>query len=215
MAAWNKIVGTQTGKFILGLLGVTLKNNGGNLEVRNNADTAFAITSTSRVNYQDNVSGNHVAIVPPSGLSANYGLTLPVDDGSPSQVLTTDGSGILSWTSVAVGANNWAVDSTSFAFGAGATIVAFTLPANAVVDKVSIIVDTPFNGSPTLSVGVNGGSASKYAGSGDNLLTLGDRFDVPNQSIPNVSTEDIELYYSAGGATAGAGRVLITYAEPT
>lgn len=215
MSAWNKIIGTQTGRFILGFLGVQIKNEAGDLAVRTNDDTAYAPISVAETNHVDNVSGNRITIVPPASLAGDYTLTLPADDGSPAQVLTTDGSGVLSWTTSSVGGNSWVVDSTDFTFGSGATVPAFTLPANAVVDTVSIVVDTPFDGTPTLSVGVNGGSASKYAGSGDSLLSLGDRFDIPNQSTANVASEDLELAFSAGGATVGAGRVLITYAIPT
>jgi hypothetical protein len=66
-----------------------------------------------------------------------------------------------------------------------------------------------------MSVGVNGGSASKYVSSGDVNLLVADRYDIPNQSVPVGSTEALEITYSAGGATAGAGRVLVTYAIPT
>lgn len=40
---------------------------------------------------------NVINIVPPS-LSADYTLTMPVDDGTSNQVLTTNGSGTLSWS---------------------------------------------------------------------------------------------------------------------
>lgn len=41
-----------------------------------------------------------VTIVPPTGFTS-YTLTLPVDDGTPNQYLTTNGSGVLSWTNAA------------------------------------------------------------------------------------------------------------------
>lgn len=40
---------------------------------------------------------NKVSIVVPAALAASYTLTLPVDDGLSGQVLSTDGSGVLSW----------------------------------------------------------------------------------------------------------------------
>lgn len=43
-------------------------------------------------------SSNYWSIAVPS-MSSNYTLTLPADDGTPNQVLITDGSGILSWSS--------------------------------------------------------------------------------------------------------------------
>jgi hypothetical protein len=214
MSSWLKITGTQVGKFVLGLTGVTLKNNSGNLQVRNNADTAFADTATQTISLNNNGTGYNVAISTSGSQTGSYALTLPVDDGSPGQVLATDGSGVLSWASAASTASSWKVDSTSFAFGSSSTITAFTLPANAVVDRVTVIVDSAFDGTPTMSVGVSGGSASQYVGTGDVALTVADRYDVPYQGQADASSEGIEIYYTAGGASAGAGRVLVTYAVP-
>lgn len=46
------------------------------------------------------VGTDRVEIQAPSALSASYTLTLPPDDGAASQVLTTNGSGVLSWSTV-------------------------------------------------------------------------------------------------------------------
>lgn len=43
---------------------------------------------------------NQISITAPT-LSSSYTLTLPVDSGTVNQVLTTDGTGVTSWTSVA------------------------------------------------------------------------------------------------------------------
>lgn len=45
----------------------------------------------------DSAGGNYVGIQAPALLATNYTLTLPSDDGTSGQVLTTDGSGVLSW----------------------------------------------------------------------------------------------------------------------
>ena len=212
MASWLKITGTQVGKFILGLTGVTLKNNAGNLDVRNNADSAYANVGLNSVTLNGNTYYN--TIQPSASQTQNVVLTLPTDDGSAGQVLSTDGTGVLSWVSAANTAPCLTADTTSFAFGSGSTISAFTLPANAVVDSTVIIVDSAFDGTPTLSVGYNGGSASYYAGSGDNLLTVADRYQIPNQAAASGTTQSIELYYSAGSATTGSGRVIVYYSIP-
>lgn len=214
MSVWSKLIGTQTGKFILGLTGVSLKNNAGALDVKNNADSAYAPVKAENVTVFNNTAGFGNTIQTGATQAADYVYTLPLDDGSASQVLSTDGAGVLSWVSAGSTAALWSCDTTSIAFGSAATVTMFTLPANAVIDRVSVIVDTIFDGTPTLSVGVNGGSASKYVGSGDNLLTVADRYDVPNQQDAVGSTEDLEIYYAAGGATVGSGRVLVTYCVP-
>jgi hypothetical protein len=215
MASWLKIVGTQTGKFILGLTGATLKNNSGTgVQVRNNADSAYADIEAKNHILQNNTTAYSVTLTTSDTQSASYTLTLPENDGSSGQVLQTDGSGVLTWASAASTDMDWKVDSTSIAFGSGSTVSMFTLPANAVINTVSIIVDTAFDGTPSVSVGVSGGSASKYAGSGDSLLTVADRYDIPNQSAAVGTTEALQASYSAGGATTGSGRILVTYAVP-
>lgn len=44
-----------------------------------------------------------VTIVAPGSLAANYTITLPADDGTNGQVLTTNGSGVTSWTTNGAG----------------------------------------------------------------------------------------------------------------
>jgi hypothetical protein len=43
----------------------------------------------------------------PSATAGDWTLTLPSNDGDNGQVLTTDGSGVTSWTSAAGGSSNW------------------------------------------------------------------------------------------------------------
>jgi hypothetical protein len=213
MSAWLKTIGTQTGRFILGLTGVSLKNNAGDLQVRNNADSAFAGATVEDIAIHNNTAGFSNTIRTQSTQAANYVYDLPLDAGSVGQVLSTDGSGLLSWVSAASTDANWKVETTTINFGSGATTAAFTLPVNAIIDKVMVLVDTAFDGTPTLSVG-DSGNNSRFMGSGDNLLTLADRFDVFNQVAAVGSTTAVEIYYSAGGATVGSARVLCTYAVP-
>ncbi len=54
--------------------------------------------------YEGTAYGTHnVSIHTINNLSASYDLTLPINDGDANQVLTTDGSGVLSWTAASVG----------------------------------------------------------------------------------------------------------------
>ena len=77
-----------------------------------------------------------VTVTTSGSQTGDYTLTLPVDTGSTGQVLATDGSGVLSWVSAADTSSNWKVETTTVNFGSGSTISAFTLPANAIIDKV-------------------------------------------------------------------------------
>jgi len=225
---WTDLVGTVAGYIRLGLTGVRLKNDSGNLAIRNAADGADAAITASKLNVSGDVvdlnsdaagSGadwTYTLQRPSSGMSAAVTLTLPVDDGSPDQVLSTNGSGALSWVSAGSTASNATVDTTTVAFGASSPVSAFTLPANAVVDEVEVIVDTAFNGTaPQLSVGVSGTTA-KYMGATSNDLkaTAGTRF-VSHPNEPAVgTTEAIIVTYAADSSSAGSARVLVTYSVP-
>lgn len=113
------------------------------------------------------------------------------------------------------GDSAWKVDSTTISFNSSASVIAMLLPANAIVDRVSVIVDTVFNGTaPTLSVGKQGGSGFEYSGINDVNLKVGDRYDMPSQIQAIGSSGNIEILYTADGSTNGSARVLITYAIP-
>jgi hypothetical protein len=60
-----------------------------------------AFTSTSVELQSDN--GKKINLDAPNGLVADYNFVLPPNDGSNGQVLTTDGSGVTTWTTNGVG----------------------------------------------------------------------------------------------------------------
>jgi hypothetical protein len=60
-----------------------------------------AFTATSVVLSSDNA--NSITLDAPSGLAASYTLLLPPNDGTNGQVLTTDGSGVTTWTTNGAG----------------------------------------------------------------------------------------------------------------
>lgn len=226
---WKDIVGTVFDYFRIGLTGVRLKNVSGNLAVRNPDDTADASITASGVNVSgdsivinsdaaDTGSDRSITITrPSSGMSAAYTLILPVDDGTPSQVLQTDGGGVLSWvTAGGSTADRIGVDSTSFTSGSTATVNMFTLPANAIVIALTIIIDTPFDGSPSVSIGITG-SVSKYfpATQVDLLQSAKTAFENSPNELPVGTTEDLILTYTAGGATVGAARAVVMYVVPS
>jgi hypothetical protein len=228
MAWFTDLLGTSRAFFRLGFGGPRLKDAGGNLAVRNPGDTADAQVTASKVN----VSGDDVVVNsdaagagadwtytlrrPAAGMTAAVLLTLPVDDGAPSQVLQTDGAGVLSWVSAGGSVADLVhVDTTTLGFGSAATVAMFTLPVGAVVHHVDVIVDTAFNGAPTASVGP-AGSASKYVAATDIDLTQAaeTRFRVHPGKAPLGTTEALQIAYAAGGATAGSARVEVAYSNP-
>ena len=83
------------------------KNGSGSANYKfDNQVSEVSFENTTSVNLKDQLplrlydsdSSNYVGIQPPATVAADYTLTLPADDGDADQVLTTDGSGTLSWT---------------------------------------------------------------------------------------------------------------------
>lgn len=224
---WQDILGTTLNFFRIGRTGPRLKDNAGNLEVRNAGDTADVNVTASQFNASSDVglvinsdaagSGADWKINiarPSTGMTADWTLTLPVDDGSAGQVLSTDGSGNTSWISAASTASALKFDSTTLSFGDGASVSLFTLPANAVIDEVQVIVDTEWDTAATLTIGVSGDTA-KYMGASNNYLDEVAKY-VTNPGIaPSASPESLIATYSAAGASAGSARIIVTYAEPS
>jgi hypothetical protein len=57
----------------------------------------LSLEKAKLLKFLDGDSSNFAAIKAPATLSADYTLTLPANDGAADQVLSTDGSGVLSW----------------------------------------------------------------------------------------------------------------------
>lgn len=224
---FEDLFGTLKSYFQIGLGGPRVKNLTGNINLRNAGDSADVALTASLVN----VSGDTLVINsdaaetsadwkytlgrPTSGMLVDQTITLPPTAGTTGQVLSTDGSGNTSWVSAANTAPCLSQHSETVAFGASSPVTLFTLPANAVIYSIDVIVDTAFTGgtSPTLTVGVSG-TTSKYVGSGDNDLTTAGRYMVHPSNLPDVSTEALIATYSAGGSSAGSARVITTYSVP-
>lgn len=220
------LFGTLKSYFLIGIGGVRLKNSGGHLLVRNTGDSADAEATMSKLNVSGNVidinsdalgSGadwKYTVQRPSSGMGAAVTLTLPIDDGTPNQVLQTDGSGVLSWASAASTSSSDKIDTTSLAFGTTSPLAMFSTGAGDVIDEVEVVIDTAFDGTPSLSIGVSG-TTSKYMASTEVDLTAaaGTSFHV-HPGLAAQGAEALIATYSAGGAAAGAARILVHYATP-
>ncbi len=97
----------------------------------------ITLNNNAQMRLADAADGEYVALQAPSALSANYTLTLPPSVGSANQVLTTDGSGTLSWSST--GAASIADNSLNFSkFTNAMTLDASTDIASSGVNVLSI-----------------------------------------------------------------------------
>jgi hypothetical protein len=151
---------------------------------------------------------------PASGQAAALTLTLPVNAGTAAQVLSTDGTGVLSWVSAGSNASSDKMDTTGLAFGTASPLTLFSTGAADIIEKVQVVIDTAFNGAPTLSVGVSG-TTSKYMSATDVDLTAaaGTVFEV-HPGLTAAGVEALIATYAAGGASAGAARILVFFGSP-
>lgn len=228
MAFWTNMLGTLNSYLkIGGFSGVRLKNSSGNLLVRNSADGADAeLTADILHNSGDTLELNSDAAGsgtdykytigrPTTGMSANQTFNFPPTAGSANQVLQTDGAGNTSWVSAASTAACTTRDTTTLAFNSTSPVTMFTLPANAVLDRVTVIIDTAFDGTPSMTVGVSG-TTSKYTGSTDVDLTAAakTKFIIECAEPADASTEALIITYSSGSATQGSARIIVDYSVP-
>lgn len=225
MAQVLNLAGTTVASLFIEKGGVRLKNVSGNLVVRNNADAADAAITASVLN----ASGDSLVLNsdaagagadwtytisrPASGMTAAVTITLPPDDGSPGQVLTTDGSGVTTWETPASTAQTTQTFTTPITFAdAGSVVPLFTTPTDTMIERVDVINDTAFDAATSLSVGINGGSASKYMTTAQVDLqgTATTVWSAVNgQAI--ASAEDLEATVGASAAAAGAARIIVYY----
>ena len=225
MSVFSDLLGTTKDYFKLGFTGVRLKNGSGNLLVRNTGDSADAEITTAKLNN----SGDSIVINsdsagaaadwkitiqrPASGMTADVALTLPIDDGTAGQVLSTDGNGVLSWASTGSTALADKVDTTTLAFGSTSPLALFSTGAADIINYIEVVVDTAFDGtSPTMSIGI-AGTTSKYSATTDvDLKTVGSYLIHPALTAQGI--EALITTYAASSSTVGSARVLVHYCTP-
>jgi hypothetical protein len=117
------------------------------IDINSNLST-IDLVNQNQLRFEDATGGEYVALRAPSTVSPSYILTLPTADGSANQVLTTNGSGALSFATVSGGAAWQAVKNGNFNVtvkegyfvDTTSTAITATLPASPVIgDFVSFI----------------------------------------------------------------------------
>ena len=175
------------------------------------------VGGTLKLNEGTNNGAHFAAIKSPNSLAASYTLVLPADDGTADQVLTTDGSGNLSWVTSSntitlaadSGSNDTYTTGQTLTF-AGGTGIDTTVSDN----QISIAIDatvTTLTGSqtltnktltsPVLNTGVSG-SAIKDE---DNMASDSATHLATQQSIKayvdaQVTAQDLDFQADSGGA---------------
>lgn len=155
---WQDIRGILGGILGLGLTGPNLKNSSGVVQVRNNADSGWADIEVEDVLIHSTNGTNKVILSAAAGLAGDVTITLP---STTSSIPSSTG---LHYSKVV--AFNQATSSPLTLDSAP--------PANAILEKVRVVVDTAAaGGSPTISVGVSGTPALYSATTDSNLKAVG------------------------------------------
>ena len=127
--------------------------------------TNFQIGSQGDLRLGDSDNSNYVALHAPTTIASNYTLTLPTATGTANQVIQTDGSGNLSFATVAGGAAWQAVKTSGFTavakegYFCNTTSSAFTatLPVSATIgDFISFVDYAGTFDTNNLTIGRNG-----------------------------------------------------------
>jgi hypothetical protein len=129
----------------------------------------------------DTTGGQYVGLKAAGTVSSSYTLVLPTATGTVDQVIKTDGSGNLSFTTLTSGTSWQAVKTTGFTGAAGegyfcdTTSAAFTatLPAGTLGDEISFIDYAGTFDTNNLTIAPNG--AEKIQGSAASLTVSVER----------------------------------------
>lgn len=168
--------------------------------------TSGAISTSAEVsspNIRVRDSGNHYAsIVVPNTLASNYTLTLPPALGSANQVLTTDASGALSWTTPTAGMIT-SISFTSPITNSG-TATAPHINVSAATTSSSGVVTLAVNGAttPTTVIQANDSRLS------DSRVPSGSATGDLSGAYPNPSVGKIQGTAVSSSAPTTAGQVL-------
>lgn len=106
----------------------------------------------------DSDSSNYAAIKAPATIGADYTLTLPTDDGTSGQLLSTDGAGVLSWASALTASLNtqnvFIGNGSNLAVATDTSAVGDILAdsTNGLTIKAGVIVDADINASAAISL---------------------------------------------------------------
>lgn len=152
-----------------------------------------AFTSTSILLQSDNA--NSITLDAPNSLASSYNFIFPADDGSNGQALTTNGSGVTSWTTLFSPSNPGAIGGGTPAAGTFTSLIATSVGVTNTSSSTSLY--EPVVVSSTLSgAGVTGGR-SKFA------TTI----NAAAGSFSNALKADVT--YGASGSTTGLGSAFV------
>jgi hypothetical protein len=212
---------STTGKLLQNSTGATLSDTGaavftGALDVLGNSTAGSNLKL-----YEDTDNGtNYVAFKAPDTIASNVTWTLPAADGTSAQVLSTNGSGTLSWAT-ASGSSQWTTTGSDIYYNTGKVGVATTSPLQGDLQigtygtgNSSIALASSTSGNNSIYFGDGSTGADFYRGyiqyqhTTDSLLfaaagALGERMRIDTNG--NIKVQATISVGAATPSTSGAG----------
>lgn len=168
---------STTGKLIQNS-GVTIDDSN-NLTLPGQADLRFA----------DSDSSNWVAFQAPATVASNVTWTLPNADGTSGQVLSTDGSGTLSWATGGGGGGSGTVTSVAFSTGTtGLSVTGSPITTSGTITLAGTLgVANGGTGATTLTGLVKGSGTSAFS-----AATAGTDYVAPAGAFSGLSWQSVQ-----------------------
>jgi len=205
---WKKATLNAVGAGIAAIVEDLNPSLGGNLNLNSknitgtgniSVDGVITLKSTNELRFEDTDSSNYVGFKAPGSITTNKIWTLPSADGSVGQVLSTNGSGVLSWVDQSGGSSysNTDVDShLNTSTASSSQVLGWTGTDYDWVNQTTAYTNTDVDSH------LNTGTAS----SGQVLSWTGTDYDWVNQtsssrntvtgssaSIANLASDDFEI----------------------
>jgi hypothetical protein len=222
---------STTGKLLQNSTGATLSDTGaavftGALDVLGNSTAGSNLKL-----YEDTDNGtNYVSFKAPDTIAANVTWTLPSADGTSAQVLSTNGSGTLSWATA--GSSQWTTTGSDIYYTTGKVGIGTTAPSEklhvAGTGTVTGLINSTNGGAASLTLlssgvrswAINADSTFRFTVDGSEAarLTGGSSFQVVNSvSVGNTtpSSDGAGITFPATQSASTNANTLDDYEEGT
>ena len=153
----------------------------------------ITLNAQSDVRFADSDSSNYVALQAPATVASNVTFTLPSADGTANQVLKTDASGALGFTSVLLLSET--TNGQTVTGGVRANIVTLNDATNISYDmddgnnaEVTLAGNRTLDNPTNITVGQSGSIFISQDGTGSRTLAYGDAYDFAGGTAPTLST---------------------------
>lgn len=209
-----------------GTIHQTLRHNGTTWEATDSLKVApgyidvnvpMQVNNGNVIQFWNVGSTNFVALRSHNSLATDTIYTLPLDDGTVGQVLSTDGIGNMSWQTVAGGATNQ-IKLYKLDFNKALPTPQthpITLPINSEILRITVRVDATLSGGVG-QIKINGSTSIILADEGIHYLSTQGKYDTEYTGDATIALAGMvgNLEYVQFGGGLGSGRIFIEVGVP-